>query len=603
MNDRSPNRSPAAAARACALAALGLAASAAVHANCQVQTLELPVKMVGSRAVATVGINGTQVPLTVDSGAFFSVLTNAAAAQLSLRKRWLKGMRIEGLTGEVEADLTTVDKLQLLGGDIPDVHFIVGGNEPGAGTMGLMGRNLLSFADTEYDLAHGTLRFLLPNDDCARSNMAYWAGSTPVTEIELLGDYSGRGKTPSIRARVKLEGKELVALFDTGATTIVTAQAAKRAGVAEADMKPSGTMYGAGRGSARTWTARFQKFEIGGEAVLNNDLQVGDYEPIDKADMLLGIDFFLSHRIYVSKQQRKMFLTYNGGNVFARNRSESAAALPFDADPAASGAAAVATADQLARRGAASAARREYESALADLNRAIELEPTNAAFFAQRGGLHAQLGRFDQATQDLDKALELDPALADARFQRASLRFLAKNSEGTLADLDVLDKTLAAQAQLRLGMSRLYQVLHRPAQAISQLNQWLPAHPNELQRDTALHARCWLRVTLSIELEKALDDCSAALDSDRRNPAYLDSRGTVYLRLGEYKKALSDFDRSIEVRPESATALYGRAMAREGLGQAEQSKADLAAARKLQHDIDHQAARSGLPATEGAARP
>jgi tetratricopeptide (TPR) repeat protein/predicted aspartyl protease len=614
MDDRPPNRGPemtarpplrppsSALARACALAALGLAASAAVYANCQVQTLELPVKMVGSRAVATVGINGTPVPLTVDSGAFFSFLTDAAAAQLSLRKRWLKGMRIEGLTGEVEADLTTVDKLQLLGGDIPDVHFIVGGNEPGAGTMGLMGRNLLSFTDTEYDLAHGAIRFLLPNDDCARSNMAYWAGSTPVTEIELLGDYS-RSKTPSIRARVKLEGKELVALFDTGATTIVTARAAKGAGVAEADMKPLGTMYGAGRGSARTWTARFQKFELGGEAVLNNDLQVGDYEPLDKADMLLGIDFFLSHRIYVSKQQRKMFVTYNGGTVFARNRSESAGAVAFDADPAASGASAAATADQLARRGAASAARREYESALADLDRASELEPTNAAFFAQRGALHAELKRFDRATEDLDKALKLDPALTDARFQRASLRFRAKNGEGALADLDALDKTLAPQAQMRLAMSRLYQVLEQPARALTQLNQWLPAHPNEVRRDTVLNARCWLRATLGIELEKALDDCSDALDSNRRNPAYLDSRGWVYLRLGAYRKALSDFDRSIEVRPESAWTLYGRALTKTRLGQAAQGEADLAAARKVQHDIDQQVARVGLPTMEGAVKP
>jgi tetratricopeptide (TPR) repeat protein len=615
MDDRPANRGPEATprptlrpptpalARVSALAALGLAAAAAVHANCQVQTLELPVKMVGSRAVATVGINGTPVPLTVDSGAFFSILTDAAAAQLSLRKRWLKGMRVEGLTGEMDADLTTVDKLQLLGGDVPDVHFIVGGNEPGAGTMGLMGRNLLSFADTEYDLAHGAIRFMLPNDDCARANMAYWAGSTPVTEIELLGDYSGRGKTPSIRARVKLEGKDLVALFDTGATSIVTAEAARRAGVAEADMKPSGTMYGAGRGSARTWTARFQKFELGGEAVLNNDLQVGDYEPLDKADMLLGIDFFLSHRIYVSKQQRKMFLTYNGGNVFARNRSDSAGAPAFDADPAASAASAAATADQLARRGSASAARRDYESALADLNRASELEPTNAAFLAQRGALHAQLGRFDKATQDLDKALELDPALNDARFQRASLRLRAKNGEGALADLDSLDKTLALQAQLRLPMSRLYQALERPAQALAQLNQWLPAHRNEVRRDVALNERCWIRATLGIELEKALDDCGDALDTNRRNPAYLDSRGWVYLRLGEYKKAMSDFDRSIEVRPESAWSLYGRALARARLGQAAQGEADLAAARKMQGDIDQQVARIGLPTMEGAARP
>ena len=55
------------------------------HAACQVESVELPVRMVGPRAMATVGINGTPVPLIVDSGAFFSMLTDAAAAQLKLR--------------------------------------------------------------------------------------------------------------------------------------------------------------------------------------------------------------------------------------------------------------------------------------------------------------------------------------------------------------------------------------------------------------------------------------------------------------------------------------------------------------------------------------
>ena len=46
-----------------ALVALGLQCQAIVQARCQLKVIELPVKMVGSRAIAMVGINGTQVPL------------------------------------------------------------------------------------------------------------------------------------------------------------------------------------------------------------------------------------------------------------------------------------------------------------------------------------------------------------------------------------------------------------------------------------------------------------------------------------------------------------------------------------------------------------
>jgi tetratricopeptide (TPR) repeat protein len=199
-----------------------------------------------------------------------------------------------------------------------------------------------------------------------------------------------------------------------------------------------------------------------------------------------------------------------------------------------------------------------------------------------------------KALEDFDKALELDPMQADARLRRAFLRLHAKDRDRAKADLDALDNALAPQAQMRLAMAHLYLDLEQPAQALAQLNQWLPAHPSEVRRDAALNGRCRARTMLGIELDKALDDCDAALDSDAKNATYLDSRGWVYLRLGKYVKALSDFDRSIEVRPKSAWSLYGRGLTRTRLGDAAQGETDLTAARKAQADIDLKVARAGL---------
>ena len=580
------------------LVACGLSLPIAAHAACAIQTLELPVKMVGSRAVATVGINGTSVPLTVDSGAFFSFLTEAAAEQLKLQTKRLDTVRVEGIVGRVETRSTKVSKLELLGGSVPNVMFIVGGNEPGAGTMGLMGRNLLSFTDTEYDLAHGMIRFHVPSDGCAKSNMAYWAGTSPVSESELEFD---RSKTPAIRVKVKLDGKQLVALLDTGATTLVTASAARRAGVAEADMTPAGFVYGAGHGTAKAWTAPFNKFEFGGEAISNNTLRVGDVD-LGETDMLLGIDFVLAHRIYISNAQSKMYFTYSGGKVFSLNKSDAKSAAAPDAETLPTDTAAV-SADQFARRGGASAARHDYESALADLNRACALEPASAAFLAQRGSVQEALKRPAKALEDFDKALELDPMQHDARAHRAGLRFNAKDRDGAKADLDALDRALAPQAQMRLGMSQLYMALDQPAQVIVQLNQWLPSHPNEVLRHGAFNSRCFARARLGIELDKALDDCDDALSGDSNNPAYRDSRGWVYLRMGKYKNALSDFDRAIELRPKNPWSLYGRGMTKARQGDASQGEADLAAARKLQSDIDARVSSSGLPAASAAPAP
>ena len=574
-----------------ALLALAFQGAHAGEGHCAIQMLELPVRMEGSRALATVGINGTTVPLVVDSGAFFSMLTDAASAQLKLRLHPLPfGFQVTGVAGNVDAQATTVDHLQLLKGDLPDVEFVVGGNELEVGSMGLLGRNILGFTDTEYDLAHGVIRFIVPNDDCGKSNMAYWAGDTPVSEVALLRE--PRQKLPAIRTVVEVNGYKLVALFDTGATTSVSLHAAHRAGVKDADMAPSSQIRGAGRGKVQSWTAPFDRVELGGEAVLHNRLSVTDFDLSD-ADMLIGIDFFLSHRIYVSKKRSRMFFTYNGGPVFALNVGAPPAAAASGATPADA-----LTADQLARRGAASLARGDLAAALADLDRACAMEPGNAAFFVARAQVHLKKLDFDPTLADLDTALRLDPSQSTARMQRGWMRMSHGEPQAALEDLAMLDKALPPQAQLHAEMARLYGALGRPEQVIAQWTLWISAHPHDVALESARNGRCWARMALGIELDKALDDCDEAVDADPKNASYLDSRAWVYLRQGKLKKSLADFDRGLAIKPDGVWSLYGRGLVHQALGDAVRAQADVAAARKADPHIDEAVAKAGLPAAK-----
>jgi hypothetical protein len=67
-----------------------------------------------------------------------------------------------------------------------------------------------------------------------------------------------------------------------------------------------------------THLAPFSSFKVGDEEIRNPRLRVGDTR--EGTDMLLGADFFLSHRIFVSNEQRKVYFTYNGGPVFSASR-------------------------------------------------------------------------------------------------------------------------------------------------------------------------------------------------------------------------------------------------------------------------------------------
>jgi predicted aspartyl protease len=315
--------------------------------GCKLQSFEIPVRMVGSRPIATLGLNGSQVPMLVDSGAFFSLLTDSTALQLDLPLRRLpEGVRIEGYTGRVDAKLTRVSKVQFNGVEIPNVEFIVGVNELGAGIMGVLGRNFLSMADTEYDLAHGVVRLMFPKGECKDINFAYWAGDAPVNVVPLSTTWE---RDTAIRVAARINGVEVNALMDTGATTAVKLHVARRAGIKETDGVPIGRIGGAGAGHAQSWLAPVASFELGGEKVTNNRLQINDADGTDE-DMLLGIDYFLSHRIYVSRLQNKLYATWNGGPVFTKDKTDATDDARYAAAPAI---VAADDADALARRGEA----------------------------------------------------------------------------------------------------------------------------------------------------------------------------------------------------------------------------------------------------------
>jgi len=159
----------------------------------------------------------------------------------------------------------------------------------------------------------------------------------------------------------------------------------------------------------------------------------------------------------------------------------------------------------------------------------------------------------------------------------------------------VLDRTLAPQAAERADMARLYASMNRPAQAIAQWTQWIAAHPHDIALEAAWSGRCRARMESNVELDKALEDCDAALDANPKNASCLDIRGWVWLRQGNLKKSLADFDRALAIKDNIAFALYGRALAHQGLGDAAAAEADLAAARKVDPHVDAQARKRGLP--------
>jgi tetratricopeptide (TPR) repeat protein/predicted aspartyl protease len=580
------------------------------HAACKLTKMaELPITMSGSKPQLTAKINGEDAQFVAESGAFFSMMSEASAAQfkLSLRPTRL-GFYVTGVGGTVNPSIATVKVFTIGGVPIRNVEFLVGGSEVGgSASVGVLGQNFLRIGDTEYDLANGVIRLMHP-DDCRHTNLAYWVNGTQ--DFSIMEIDATTIMAPHTIGTAYVNGARIRLIFDTGAgVSVLSLKAAERAGVTpdSPGVVQAGYSRGIGRAMVKTYIGPFASFKIGGEEIRNTRLRFGEIG-VEKADMLLGTDFFLSHRIYVARSQNKLYFTYNGGAVF--NLATSTAPKQSTvAEPDAAAATAPtpeaekeggepADAAAYSRRGTALGARRDFEHAIADLTRACELDPTNAEYFYQRGVAYAENRQLDLARADIDRAIELDPSHIASHVARAQLRFRSKDKAGAGADLSAADRLAPKEADIRFSLARSYESLDLLAESAAQFDLWIPAHADDAKMPMALNGRCWVRALRGQDLAKGLSDCNAALSrAAKGNPLYariLDSRGLVRLRLGDYDKSIMDYDASLKLFPTDAWSYYGRGIDKLRRKNIREGEADIAEATKLKPTIAEEFARYGL---------
>jgi serine/threonine-protein kinase len=213
-------------------------------------------------------------------------------------------------------------------------------------------------------------------------------------------------------------------------------------------------------------------------------------------------------------------------------------------------------ADLLTARGAIYRRQGKWEEAIANLQRAAELDPRVAYLFADLGDTYRILRRYDEAERSYDKALAIEPDYGGAAYSRAWTRMVRDG------DLEPMRAYVSAYPEAHLRRRGL-EVLNRnyPAAlaALSQvedsiiIGQWnyipLPlssglihlfAGQTELARAAFDSARVFL--------EAAVADRP---DDERRHR----SLGLVYAGLGMKEAAVREGQMAVDLMPMSKDAL------------------------------------------------
>ncbi len=287
------------------LVLLGVAACTS-SANTVCRT-EIPVEPGQRLLIATLTVDGKPARGILDTGAQGSAVTDALVTRLGLLSDPRNGSLVSGVGGEgMPQNDALVRQFELAGFDPLNGHYPVialpAGAAPGAEPLGaLVGADVLSHFDIEIDLPDNKLVLYDP-DRCAMP-LPGWSG--PMTELPLSITWSGRPKLT-----VKLDGHDIDALLDSGATqSVIDLPAAEKLGLSWDTLKTEKGSEGFGAAGVNLQRVphTFEILDIGGETIPAPRLEVLD-RSLREADMLLGLDWMRTHRVFISYRRHRLFI-------------------------------------------------------------------------------------------------------------------------------------------------------------------------------------------------------------------------------------------------------------------------------------------------------
>lgn len=279
------------------------------------QVAKLPLQYTGPGLELTTqgSMNGSPATMLVDTGAFDTVLTRTGTERRNLMRSGTGGYAL-GIGGYAKIYQTQVVELSVgpakTGRTWLPVLADFGVPPP---YDAIIGAPFLLQADMELSLATKELRFFRPHQ-CGDSFLAYWDPAAMEIPFDASSD-----RSPNPRFTVLVNGKKMRAMIDTGATTsVIGLKAAQRAGLKldAPGVTRLADAVGIGANRVPRWSTTFDTFQVADETVRNAQVGVIDWD--GDGDILLGADFLRAHRVLFAMSQRKIYLSYVGGEPFGQ---------------------------------------------------------------------------------------------------------------------------------------------------------------------------------------------------------------------------------------------------------------------------------------------
>lgn len=186
-----------------------------------------------------------------------------------------------------------------------DMHFYV---EPVTvpGIAGALGPDTMRNFDVDFDFAGG--KFGIFSSDHCPGRVVYWTKDPPIAALPMEVDRNGH-----VRMTVKLDGKDLTAVLDTGSDTSIMSMAAakqylgideKKTGLRKRTVTINGARH-------KTYAYPFQSLNIADVAINNPSVLILEDADMNHmgTDLILGMNALRQLHIYIAYQEGKLYLT------------------------------------------------------------------------------------------------------------------------------------------------------------------------------------------------------------------------------------------------------------------------------------------------------
>jgi tetratricopeptide (TPR) repeat protein len=204
-------------------------------------------------------------------------------------------------------------------------------------------------------------------------------------------------------------------------------------------------------------------------------------------------------------------------------------------------------------RGAAYVVLGNYNQAIEDYDRAIEIRPGYVDAYNNRGSAYKGLGNYRRAIEDYNRAIEIRPGYVDAYNNRGNAYIALGNYKQAIEDYGRAIE-IKPDADAYYNRGHAYADLGNHRQAIEDYGKAIEIKPDYADAYLNRGIAC---VGLG-NYKQAIEDYGRAI---KIKPGYAEAyinRGNAYNGLGNYNRAIEDYGRAIEIKPGYADAYYNR---------------------------------------------